>query len=471
LTYAEQIVTRESAVLNIEGEKQICLNADHSHIIRYKNTDDDNYKIVIGTLIALVNSITTAPVPTPVPTPVPEMPLPRRRSTQLFVPFRPGKYYVGRTADLATLQSLFLVPERPECKAVALYGLSGVGKTQLALKYAIEYKDSYNYIFFVNASSAEILKNDFIKIQKSLNLPDGSGDALTEMTNWLVSQTDQNWLLVFDNANDLRDILPVITPIVNAGHVFLTTQDACVEENEFIDEALEVKALTPDEATQLLFLRSGIKSPTPENVEVAEILVAELGYVPLAIDSAGAYINVHQKTVKEYAELLRKYQKQILDHRPQVSSYERSVIGSLELNLKEIDSKSGAYNLLRLFVFLDRTEVTEEFLKRGVTTQRRWGSSGEPIEVEPEDRYVSENFIELINNDLMFDEAIKDLISLSIITCTKRAEVGRVFTLHVLYHKCAKLRLPKDQRRIYSAEALFFLAHAFPSNESVLEQG
>ena len=70
-----------------------------------------------------------------------------------------------------------LVRERPLCKTVALYGLSGVGKTQLALKFAIEYQDRYNYIFFVNASSLEILRNDFIKLQKNLDLADGTGDA------------------------------------------------------------------------------------------------------------------------------------------------------------------------------------------------------------------------------------------------------------------------------------------------------
>ena len=106
---------------------------------------------------------------------------------------------------------------------------------------------------------------------------------LAEMTNWLVSQNEHTWLLVFDNANDLRGILPVITPIVHAGHVILTTQDACGEENEFISEALQVKALTPEEAKELLFKRSGIKSPKPYDIEVADALVAELGHVPLAI--------------------------------------------------------------------------------------------------------------------------------------------------------------------------------------------
>jgi hypothetical protein len=445
-------------VLDIEGEVQICLNADHSHIIRYKNADDDNFKTVVGTLKSLIESINLTNRP-------------RRRSTRLFVPFMPGKYFVGRKAGLARLESLFLGAERPSFKTVALHGLSGVGKTQLALKFTVECRESYDYVFLVNASSLEILRNDFTKLQRSLMLADGSGDALSDMTNWLVSQSEQRWLLVFDNANDLKEILPVITPLVHAGHIILTTQDARVKDNEFINEAFEVKALSPEESRQLLFKRSGVSLSELDEMEVAEALVEDLGYLPLAIDSAGAYINVHQKTITEYADLLRKFQKQILDHRPQVSSYERSVIGTLELNLKEIDSRHGTYVLLCLLVFLDRAEVTEEFLKRGVTTQPRWGSSGEPIQVDPADRYVPDKLVKLINNDLDFDEAINELISLSIITCIKRDQVGRVFTLHPLYHKCTKLRMTLDQRRTYSAEALCFLTHAFPSDEYVLEKG
>jgi NB-ARC domain len=443
--------------LNIKGEEQICLNADHSNIVRFKSADDDNFKIVLDKLRNLVQSI--APTPH------------RRRGSQVYVPFMPGKFFVGRKAELSQLESWFLEAERPVFKAVALYGPSGVGKTQLALKFAIDYQDSYDYVFFVNASSLKVLRNEFTKLQKNLMLAEGSGDAVTELTNWLVSQTEQRWLLVFDNANSLKDVLPVVTPIVHAGHVILTTQDARVGNSEFINEALEVKVLSPEESQQLLFTRGGVGSPKLNEIEVAQALVEELGYLPLAIDSAGAYINVRQKTVTEYTDLFHNFQKDILDLRPQASSYKQSVIGTLELNFKEIDSRPGSYALLCLFVFLDGIEVTEEFLKRGATNQLRWGPSGEPILADPADRYIPYELINLINNDLKFDGAIEELISLSIIRRAKRGKVGRVFSLHPLFCKCAKLRMTEEQRHKYSRDALIFLAHAFPSGEYVLEKG
>jgi hypothetical protein len=353
---------------------------------------------------------------------------------------------------------------------VALHGPSGVGKTQLALKFAIDNQDLYDYVFFVNASSLKVLRNEFIKLQKNLKLAEGSGDAVIELTNWLVSQTEKRWLFIFDNANNLKDILWVITPI-HAGHVILTTQDAFVRNNESINDSLEVKVLSPEESQQLLFTRSGVGSPKLNEIEVAEALVKELGYLPLAIDSAGAYINVYQKTISDYADLNRSNRKDMLDLRPQVSSYDRSTWGTLELNFKEIDSQPGSNILLCLFAFLDRSEVTEGFLKRGATKQRRWGPSGESILADPADRYIPDELTKLINNGLEFDKAIGGLISLSIVSCTKSKKEGRVFTLHTLPYDCAKLRMTKDQRRKYSRDALIFLAHAFPSDEYILEKG
>jgi hypothetical protein len=288
------------------------------------------------------------------------------------------------------------------------------------------------------------------------------------MTQWLVSQ-GRRWVLIFDNANSLKDIMPIVAPLTNSGHIILTTQDTRAGANEFVNKALEVRMLDPELSQQLLFHRAGVESPQPDEIEVAKALVEEIGYLPLAIDSAGAYINVRHKTVKEYSDLFHKHQKEMLDHRPDASSYVRSVRGTVELNFKDIDLKPGASALLSLLVFLDRSEVTEQFLRRGVTNQLRWGSRGEPVEVEPAQRYVPESLIRLINSDLEFDQAIEDLEALSIISCQKREGLGRCFTIHPLYHKCAKLRMTEEQRQRYGSEAALLLSHAFPSDEYSLE--
>ncbi|KAK2590321.1 hypothetical protein QQS21_011997 [Conoideocrella luteorostrata] len=454
------VVSKESALLHVDNEEATCLNADHTNIVKFKNANDDNFKIVLSKLRALVEKIKNAPREPK-----------KRRNSHVHVPFMPGKYFVGRVDELAQLHDWLGAEGKYEPKTVALFGLGGVGKTQLALKYAVDHAHVYDWVFFANAASPGVLRNDFKQIQHSVIGTISKEESFVDkILAWLASCNDR-WLLILDNANHLPDVAHYISRLVHSGHIIVTTQDGRVDDHEFISSSLQVQTLKPQEAQDLLFARAGLESPQQEDVEVAKTLLDDMGHLPLAIDSAGAYINVRRKSVTEYASLFQKFQKDILDHRPKASSYDRSVMGTLELNLKEIDAKPDAHALLCLLIFLDRAEVTEEFLKRGVTEQLVWGPNGEILKSQPWESYVAEELVELINNDFKFDAALEDLISYSIITFRNRNGTGRAFSLHPLYHKCAKLRMSRDQRQKYSARALMFLAHAYPSDEYVLENG
>jgi RecA/RadA recombinase len=454
------VVTRDSAILHVEREEAICLNADHSSIVQFRNAEDDGFKLVLGKLKELTQ-VSKENTKRHV----------RRRKSHVDVPFMPGRYFVGRKGELSKVRTWLVDKSQYEPIVIAFYGQSGVGKTQLALTFAINHQDHYDYVLFSNASSVEILRNDFTKIQKRLGVLEDSDGSLDRMVTWLSTRAEERWLLILDNANQLSTIVPYISRLSNAGQVILTTTDARVEKNEFIQRSLEVKTLSPEDSQTLLFTRAGMADPRQKDVEVAATLLEELGHLPLAVDSAGAYINVRRKSVTEYMNIFHDFQKDVLDHRPQASSYERSVVGTLELSFKEIDSRPNARVLLSLLIFLDRAEVTERFLKRGSSPKLVWGLSGEPMEASPIDRHVPSELVSLINNDFLFDEAIEELISLSIISCTNHGENGRTLMLHPLYHQCAKFRLSKDERRKYATDALCFLAHAFPSDEHALEKG
>jgi len=55
---------------------------------------------------------------------------------------------------------------------LALSGLGGCGKTQIALEYAYRYRDEYHAIFWLQGQSAEALRADFIGLATLLNLPE-----------------------------------------------------------------------------------------------------------------------------------------------------------------------------------------------------------------------------------------------------------------------------------------------------------
>lgn len=107
-------------------------------------------------------------------------------------------------------------------RSVTLHGLGGIGKTQLAIAYAIRHKDDYSAIFWVNAKDEDSLKQSFAKIasQISREYPSAShpwnrdtNTNVDEMVNavkaWLSLLHNTRWLLIYDNYDNPR--VPGIT--------------------------------------------------------------------------------------------------------------------------------------------------------------------------------------------------------------------------------------------------------------------
>src|SRR5690606_22999757 len=98
--------------------------------------------------------------------------------------------------------------------AVALQGLGGVGKSQLALKYAESKKDRYNPIIWIDATDEETARSSFRRCAAELGLPDDQDEkqttaiadnrALQRVLRWLRDrkETDDEWLAIVDNADD-----------------------------------------------------------------------------------------------------------------------------------------------------------------------------------------------------------------------------------------------------------------------------
>ncbi|KAK3291652.1 uncharacterized protein B0H64DRAFT_248971 [Chaetomium fimeti] len=70
---------------------------------------------------------TVSPEATPSATPRPD-------NNWFLIPYAENKDFVGRTELLRNLQELLFKPNSP--RRVALFGLGGIGKTQIAIQYA-----------------------------------------------------------------------------------------------------------------------------------------------------------------------------------------------------------------------------------------------------------------------------------------------------------------------------------------------
>src|SRR2546421_200277 len=74
--------------------------------------------------------------------------------------------------------------------------------------------------------------------------------------------------------------------------------------------------LTEDEALELLFLRSQLIEKRHGDVQEGKRIVKKLGYLPLAIDQAAAYISIRQLPLNLFMQHYEKRKEVILKHTP-----------------------------------------------------------------------------------------------------------------------------------------------------------
>jgi DNA transposition AAA+ family ATPase len=121
----------------------------------------------------------------------------------LSVPRNP--FFSGRAELLDEIQQRLLnsaILNRSNTQVV--YGLGGIGKTQVALEYAYRCSDAYQYIIWIEANGESQLDSGYRELTRRLGIPVGDVDDTSEVRHvlrrWLSNQS--GYLLIFDGADD-----------------------------------------------------------------------------------------------------------------------------------------------------------------------------------------------------------------------------------------------------------------------------
>ncbi|RYP65838.1 hypothetical protein DL770_008915 [Monosporascus sp. CRB-9-2] len=214
--------------------------------------------------------------------------------------------------------------------AVAIHGFGGAGKSQLALKYAESKKDRYNPILWIDATDEEAVRSSFRRCAAELGLSDDQDEnrasaladngTLQRVLRWLRDrkEMDDEWLVIIDNADDVSWGIKEAIPKGGQGSIIITSQDN--RSHMLIPggcEHIEVGVMSPQEGTELLLQRLNLdKEAVTETTRMrCAKVVDELGYLPLAIDLAGAYIG-DDSAPPEIA--LRQYLEDYTTHRDEL---------------------------------------------------------------------------------------------------------------------------------------------------------
>lgn len=101
---------------------------------------------------------------------------------------------------------LSLIPGQAANRKVhVLYGLGGIGKTQLAIAYAQKYQEKYSAIVWINGSNQDTVLQSLAVFAKNSKIvcgaePSIKADAQAAL-QWLARKENCRWLMIFDNVD------------------------------------------------------------------------------------------------------------------------------------------------------------------------------------------------------------------------------------------------------------------------------
>ena len=303
-----------------------------------------------------------------------------------MVPYQQNKRFIGREHLLESLKAtLFDQEEKHYNHTIALYGLGGIGKTQIALEYVYANQVHYQRIYWVSAATQAALVAGYQQIAKKVGLESVEGGSPTDFIPQLLLwfRQSESWLLIVDNLDDLTvlnpatlfpqgdgaNVSPSQTLLPENGplkHTIITTR------NRYADwipaEGVEIPLLSPDEASNMLFTLVGIRKYGLDDEGQALEIVKELGCLPLAIEQAAAYIA--QECDKTLSKFLLRYKK----NRPKIlkrvsfvgRQYSESVATTWTLSVNAVRARNTeATCLLSFLAYLAPDFISISLLKAG----------------------------------------------------------------------------------------------------------
>lgn len=238
--------------------------------------------------------------------------------------------------------------------AATVRGMGGVGKTQLALKYSHAFRDQYAGVWWFRAEDSTLLEQDCIVFRDHQKISAIPGEpAHRAVARWLAGQP--RWLLVYDNAEDARQLAPYLP--TGKHHVIVTSRNP-----DWDQAVVELGAWSEDEALE--FLRKRL--PGADDASRRDLANA-LGGLPLALEQAAAYILKTGLDVPTYLGALRDWDKRtrLLD-RNETSNYPRSVLATLSLAFDRLTDP--AKQLLGFCAWLAPEPIPERLFTENVET-------------------------------------------------------------------------------------------------------
>ncbi|MBO3675523.1 tetratricopeptide repeat protein [Streptomyces sp. NEAU-YJ-81] len=261
-------------------------------------------------------------------------------------------------------QTLSLRCERASTHVVtqAMSGLGGIGKSTLALHFAHTHRADYTAVWWIDAETPETITGSLAQLTARANPGTNTSStpsaALAEWAlTWLEAHT--GWLLVFDNATHPDHLAPYLARLTSGDH--LITSRLTYGWHELAATPVHLDVLAPSAATNLLHQLAG-PGPSSE-ASAAHELADELGYLPLALEQAGAYIRRTRNTYSSYLHRFRTQAARMLNTPGNGDPHSITIARIWRVTLDTIAERDPlAVHLLRVMAWLAPHDIPRDLL-------------------------------------------------------------------------------------------------------------
>jgi aromatic ring-cleaving dioxygenase len=295
-------------------------------------------------------------------------------SAPSIIPFLRNESFVGREPQLAEVEAKLFSNDQTTTK-LAIVGLGGTGKSQLALEVA--HKTRLNNkscsVFWMDASDKESLYRSYTSVAQKLGIPgcnDDQADMKQIVKRCVAELSKQQCLLIFDNVEGTTADLADFLPHSKLCSVISTTKESDIAEVSTPQNITTLHELTPDAALRMLQNRLTTPLSTAGQQEAMRLL-KELSYLPLAIAQAAACMNASSMTVQQYQAQLAEHQQVALDYSDDLSEdklqergLRNAVAATLALSMSQVGQSSAvAADYLFLAACVDQKDIPLDLLE------------------------------------------------------------------------------------------------------------
>lgn len=265
--------------------------------------------------------------------------------------------FVGRSEELARLDSA-VSGAGGRAVVVAVHGLGGVGKSTLAARFAESRGDRFSLVWWVTADSPAAIATGLADLAVAIAaeaavLP---AEQRVELgVRWLA--THDEWLLVLDNLTTPADAAGLLERL-RTGTVVITSRRGTGWGGI---PTVVVDVLTAGQAVDLLDRLVRAEWPDADLSGAAE-LCAELGFLPLAVEQAAAYLVQNRIDPTAYLDLLGRFPARMFTAAKEGGDVRRTIARVWRVTLDRLADTPLAGELLRVVAWCAPEGIPRDFL-------------------------------------------------------------------------------------------------------------